>query len=97
MITFRTKEEVRDFLDNECGMNPHSGGRWYSRPGMYVLGHGEYDRPDYQPRKYKDGWGIHVRYYHYAGATNVPEDGRVDPAAWLIPSNSMIRPEQIPY
>jgi len=97
MISFQTKEQAKEFLDTDCGMEPHSGGRWYSPSGYYYLGHNEYCRPDYQPRKYEDGWGIHVRYYHYAGAIGVPEDGRVDPSDWLIPDNSMVRPEQIHY
>ena len=60
-----------------AGCKRTSDGRFYF-PGRYVCAHGEYERPDYAPRKYKDGWGIHAAYYYSAGTFCAPKDGRVD-------------------
>lgn len=76
MKTFNSKSDVNEYL-KECGMEQLNDGS-FCRTGEYVLNHGEYSRPDYQARRYKDGWGIHANYYYYQGTFNIPEDGRVD-------------------
>ena len=50
----------------------------YYPKGTYILRHGEYARPDFRPRKTRDGkWGVYVRYYYYQGTLNRPHDGFV--------------------
>ena len=66
-LVFKTKKEALDFLKSV----------FYPK-GTYYLAHGEYSKPDYQPRRYKDGWGIHVKYYFYSGTCYAPKDGRID-------------------
>lgn len=79
MQTFKTKKECREYLNEltEAGLLVDSGsGYWYER-GTYVLQYGEYDRPDYRPVRYKDGWGIKVVYYYHPGTYRTRHDGRV--------------------
>ncbi len=77
MKSFNTKADVLDYLANDCGMDCTSTGNYFDR-GEYVLNHGEYSQPDYVPRRYKDGWGIHANYYYYQGTYHAPRDGRVN-------------------
>lgn len=77
MVTFSKKSDVIDYLSNACGMSSTSGGAFFE-PGTYYLNHGEYSQPDYEPRRYKDGWGIHANYYYHPGTFGAPADGRVN-------------------
>lgn len=63
--SFETKKAAADYIDNNID------------GGTYYLSHGEYSPPIYTPRRYKDGWGVHVEYYYYPGTYAAPEDGRV--------------------
>ena len=80
MQTFKTKKECREYLDKlvQAGLLVDSGnGLWYER-GTFVLQHGEYDRPDYKPVRYKGGWGIKAIYHYYCGSYRASQDGRVN-------------------
>lgn len=72
---FATKAELIEWLERE-GFEQGSNGSWYSS-GRYNLSHGEYERPDYTPRKYMCGWSLHATYYYYAGTLYARKDGRV--------------------
>lgn len=72
---FATKSEITKWLERE-GFEQMSNGNWYLT-GRYYLSHGEYERPDYAPRRYKDGWSLHATYYYYAGTLYARKDGRV--------------------
>lgn len=78
-MTFKTKKEAVDFLNLfvEDGLLNRAGTVWFE-PGYYVLNHGEYDRPDLKPVRYKDGWKIKVTHYYYTGTFNTPVDGPVE-------------------
>lgn len=73
--SFGTKQEAIDFLERN-GYTKMESGSYYA-PGLYYTSHGEYERPDYTPRRYKDGWGIHAEYYYFPGTLYAPKDGRV--------------------
>lgn len=42
----------------------------------YYLSHGEFSRPEYRPVRYKEGWGIKILFFYYAGTFNAPKDHR---------------------
>jgi hypothetical protein len=75
MVMFATKPELIAWLERN-GFEQMSNGNWYL-PGRYDLSHGEYERPDYAPRRYKGGWSLHATYYYFAGTLRAKEDGRV--------------------
>lgn len=75
-LSFDTKKEAIEWLNNLPGYSGNERIGW-SYDGMYICAHGEYERPSYFPRRYKDGWGIHAVYYFYAGTYGAPKDGRV--------------------
>ena len=60
-----------------AGLEQMNNGAWYV-PGRYCTSHGEYERPDYATRRYRDGWALHASYYYYYGTFYAPEDGRLD-------------------
>jgi hypothetical protein len=77
-LSFATKKEALEYLRaipqlEESAKRP--GVFWET--GTYYLSHGEYERPDYCVRRYKDGWGVHMTHYYYAGTLYAPEDGRL--------------------
>jgi len=77
-LSFRTKKEALDYLRSipqlvESAQRPGV----FRRTGTYYLNHGEYSRPEYSVRRYKDGWGVHVKYFYYPGTLYVPKDGRL--------------------
>lgn len=78
MLTFKTKLEALNFLASQENLRSNIKGDKYFPGGTYYLSHGEYSQPDYSPRKYKEGWGIHIENYYYAGTFNVPKSGRVE-------------------
>lgn len=79
MIAFKTKKAALEYLSTiESLTPPISGAAYYYRKGVYMLRHGEYDRPDYMPRRYKDGWGIHCEQYYYRGTFNARKSCRVN-------------------
>lgn len=78
MKTFNAKSEVVAFLSalEDMGLlSSHSNG--WSPAGQYVLAHGEYDRPDYRPARYKDGWGIAKVPFFHCGTFCAPSRHRV--------------------
>ncbi|WAR45494.1 hypothetical protein [Methylomonas rapida] len=75
---FATKKQAVDFLNSIEWLDTHSDDKKWSSTGTYYTSHGEYSRPDYQPRRYADGWAIHVTYFYYPGTFNTPSDGRMD-------------------
>lgn len=70
-----TKQDIVKLLTDK-GYEVLSSGYYYL-PGTYVTKHGNYERPDYAPRRYKDGWGVHCTYYYYSGTHYAPLDGRI--------------------
>jgi len=86
-----------EFLTNVCGMVARQDGEWFSVSGDYRLGHGEYARPEYQPRQYSDGWGIHGQYHFLPTVMPGTRDGRVEAADWFDTDGQFIHPESIPY
>lgn len=77
--TYATKAALITALEG-AGLQSTSSGAYYV-PGAYVCSHGEYDRPDYTPRHYKDGWALHASYYYYSGTFYARQDGRLDAEA----------------
>lgn len=77
-LVFDSKKEALEFLSSIEGLSGSDDGKYFIRKGTYYLSNGEYSRPDYKPRRYKDGWGINVTYYYYFGACYAPKCGRVD-------------------
>ena len=75
MTTFATKAAASKFLARN-GFAQDSEGAYYPT-GTYYLAHGEYSTPEFIPRRYKDGWGIHGVYFYHSGTFNTPQDGRV--------------------
>ena len=83
ILSFKTKAEALEYLRSvkvleESARHP---GVFY-RGGVYYLNHGEYARPVYSVRRYKDGWGIHVKHFYYYGTLYVPSDGRLYYCPW---------------
>lgn len=78
MLKFETKKAVIDYLADKDNLDCDTSGKLFFPAGTYYLAHGEYSQPDYTPRRYKDGWGIHRTNYYYPGTFNAPVDGRVD-------------------
>ena len=75
MTTFATKADAEKFLVNQGFAQTNSGA--YYQADTYYLSHGEYSQPEYTPRRYKDGWGIHGVYFYYSGTFGAPKDGRI--------------------
>ena len=82
-LSFETKREAIEFLRSVEELEEGEPGVFYET-GAYYLSHGEYARPDYRVRRYKDGWGVHVTYYYYPGTLYAPEDGRLEDDIWRI-------------
>lgn len=83
MLTFETKKDVLAFLASIPYLSPMSDGVSFYPNGTYYLSHGEYSQPEYKPRKYKDGWGIHGTCFYFSGTFFAPRDGRVDEERFL--------------
>ena len=77
-LVFKTKKEALGFLKSVQGLESSLDETFFYPKGTYYLSHGEYAKPDYQSRRYRDGWGIHVKYYFYDGTCYAPKDGRID-------------------
>lgn len=87
MLTFKNKADTLEFLRGLPYLTEtaHTTGRnaskvYFYPSGTYYLSHGEYAQPDIVPRRYADGWGVHVEYFYYVGTLNGRGSGRVDPA-----------------
>jgi hypothetical protein len=84
-LSFPTKKEALEYLRSIDELEESSktpGVFWET--GTYYLSHGEYERPDYRVRRYKDGWGVHATYYYYAGTLYAPKDGRLLDDIWRL-------------
>ena len=77
-LSFPTKADALRYLRSipELEESTQRPGVFWRR-GLYYLNHGEYSRPEYSVRRYKDGWGIHAAYFYYAGTLYAPRDGRI--------------------
>lgn len=79
VLSFSTKKEAAEFLHNKK-LCYYEGSRtreqFWSVSGMYVYSHGEFARPEYVLRRYKDGWGIKIIYYYYCDTLFAPKDRR---------------------
>lgn len=80
-----TKRELFVSLKNAGFQQMSKPSKWFV-PGTYICHHGEYDRPTYHVRKYKDGYGVHVEYFYYPGTFHAPKDHRLsdDDLYWLL-------------
>ena len=78
-LSFKTKKEAERFM--------HSKNLWYfegfasqeqswSVSGMYVYSYGEFARPEYVVRRYKDGWGIKIIYFYDYDIIFAPKNRR---------------------
>lgn len=76
-LVFGTKKDVIAYLKSIDYLQESNDGSYFFESGTYYTAHGEYSRPDYKPRRYNDGWSIHVTYYYYPGTFNAPRDGRI--------------------
>jgi hypothetical protein len=81
-LVFRTRQEARDYLISRGLVQWSANPNVFWAPGAYICAHGEYERPDYQVVRYKDGWGVKVIHYYYRGTLNVPKDGRIEYDVW---------------
>jgi len=77
-LTFDTKKSAIKYLSSVKGLSKSNNAKYFYPTGTYHLSHGEYSQPDYEPRRYRDGWGIHVTYYYLSGTSYAPQDGRID-------------------
>jgi hypothetical protein len=82
MNTFKSREQLTEFLDNLAGLklskkNVAPFNTFYFPCGTYYLNHGEYEQPEYTICKYKDGWGVYVKFFYYNGTHNAPLSARV--------------------
>lgn len=79
VLSFKTKKEAVEFM--------HSKNLWYfegfasqeqawSYSGACLLSKGEYARPEYVIRRYKDGWGIKIIYFYDYDILYAPKDRR---------------------
>jgi hypothetical protein len=82
-LSFKSKKSLVKYLI-DVGLEQSINEKYFFETGTYCLNHGEYDRPDYIPRRYKDGWGVHVQYYYYAGTIYQPLSGRIDDLKSLL-------------
>lgn len=78
-LSFSTKKEAAEFLHNKklcyCEGSKTQEQSW-SVYGMYVYSHGEFARPEYVLRRYKDGWGVKIIYYYFYNILFAPKDRR---------------------
>lgn len=70
-LVFKTKKEAVEYLRGRSDLQELSNGTFYYSY-EYLLNYGEYERPDYKPVRYKDGWGIKIIYHYYQGIRNSP-------------------------
>jgi hypothetical protein len=78
MLVFKTRKEASSFLDSCNGLTNLDNKIW-SINGHSSLYCGEYSPPHYTIHKYKDGFGIKINYFYYAGTFNVPKSHRINP------------------
>lgn len=80
VISFSTKKEAAEFLHNNKKLCYYEGSKnleqSWSVSGVYVCSHGEFARPEYVLRRYKDGWGVKIIYYYYYNTLFAPKDRR---------------------
>ena len=77
MLSFKTKKEALEFMRGLENYREYKDGL-FCRCGDYYLAHGEYEKPDYKPVHYKDGWGIKETNYFYPGTFYARKDGRCE-------------------
>jgi hypothetical protein len=84
-LSFKTEKDALEYLRAENGLmeSPVNPGVFWDK-GKYYPSRGEYERPDYRVRRYKDGWGIHATYYYFAGTPHAPKNGRIVDNIWRI-------------
>lgn len=80
-LSFKTKKEAEKFLHDNPHLDYYEGSRtleqsWEQKGRYYTYSRGEYCRPDYVLRRYKDGWGVKIRYYYYCDTLFAPKDRR---------------------
>lgn len=77
VLSFSTKKEAAEFLHNKK-LCYYEGSRnleqSWSVSGAYLLSKGEYARPEYVIRRYKDGWGIKITYFYEYDILFAPKD-----------------------
>ena len=80
VLSFKTKKEAVEFMHNNKKLCYYEGSKnleqAWSVSGMYVYSHGEFARPEYVVRRYKDGWGIKIIYFYDYDILYAPKDRR---------------------
>ena len=78
-LSFNTKKEAVEFMHSKK-LRYYEGSKTseqaWTVSGVYVCSHGEYARPEYVVRRYKDGWGVKVLYYYFTNTLFAPKDRR---------------------
>lgn len=80
-LSFKTKKEAAEFMHSNSRLKYHKGiesvfEQTWSFSGQYTCSQGEYARPDFVLRRYKDGWGIKIIYYYFHSTLFPPKDRR---------------------
>lgn len=73
-----TKQELIEILNNHpCieWFNDNPNKFYFS--GYYSTHYGEYERPEYQIVRYKNGYGIKGFYFYHQRTAYIPNDGRI--------------------
>ena len=80
MMTFATKKDAIEFMDDNFESTSDTSVYGWFKGGRYDLSYGEYERPSFFVRRYKDGWGIHRETFYYSNVCCAVKSGRFDPA-----------------
>lgn len=79
MMVFATKKNAIEFMDDNFESTSDVKKYGWFVGGRYYLSHGEYERPSFFIRRYKNGWGIHRETFYYSNVINTVKSGRIDP------------------
>lgn len=70
MQVFNSRSDVIQFLTKDAGMISDRDGQWFAVPGFEREDcYSDEPFPIFQPREYRDGWGIYAHYH-------VPQNSR---------------------
>lgn len=72
------KQELINLINSKNYLEWSQDKKYFYERGTYYLSHGEYARPTYSIRRYKDGYGIHIETYYYQGTLRAKQTGRMN-------------------
>ncbi len=75
-MVFNTKKDLIEWLEAN-GFESLDNGNYFLA-GVYELHYGEYERPEYKPTRYSDGWSLKGIYFYTKSTLFAPNDGRVN-------------------